>query len=431
MNSAAIVSVCVLALTYFLILSGRLSQALGAFLGAVTMMLAGVAYGFYSPHEVAEVIDVDTVWLLSGMMIIVGLLQRTGFFQFLAIKVAKWSKGNPLVLFLLLALASAVVSMFLDNVTTMLAFFPVTLSIAEVLGISPLPLILGETMGADLGGVFTLIGDPPNMIIGSAGRLTFTDFLTHAAPVALASLAAAFLFLVFRYRKFLRSQAERVEILRELDEHKVLTDRKAMVRLLPIFACVILLFVAHAWLRVTPGLIALAGAAGAIVSLRPKTEAVLESIDWELLIFLLSLFVVVGGLNRSGALPYLARKLSALGHGSLTLLALLFFWGAGLLSLLISAVPATVAFVPMVQELGALGVPVNPLWWALALGIGVASPATPFATTANIVVVNLARHSSAPLNQRSWLGVGIPVYLVAGLTASVLLWLAIRTGWFM
>ncbi|MFN3346397.1 MAG: SLC13 family permease [Candidatus Bipolaricaulaceae bacterium] len=431
MNSAAIASVCVFVLAYALIFSGRLSRTLGALLGAVAMLLVGVAFGFYNPREVAEVIDVDTIWLLSGMMITVGLLQRTGFFQFVAIKAAKKSKGNLLLLFLALALASAVLSMFLDNLTTMLTFFPVTISIAEVLGVSSLPFVLGEAIAADMGGVFTLIGDPPNMIIGSAGGLTFNDFLTHAAPVALAASVGVGVFLFARYKNILLFQSVRAEILQQLDEHKVLTDRGTLVKLLVVFAGVIVLFVVHGWLHLTPGLVALCGAALAIALLRPQTEVVLQSIEWELLIFLLSLFVVVGGLNRSGALPYFARKLSMLGQGSVSALALLFFWGAGILSLFISAVPATVAFVPLVHELGAIGVPVNPLWWALALGIGFAGPATPFATTANIAVFNLASHGPEPLNHREWMKVGLPAYLIAGLVGSVLLWLAIRIGWFL
>lgn len=431
MNSAAIASLGVFVLTYAVILSGRFSQTLGALVGAVAMVLVGVAFGFYSPQEVAGVIDVDTIWLLAGMMIIVGLLQRTGFFQFAAIKAAKWSRGNSLALFLVLFVASAVLSMFLDNLTTMLTFVPVTFSIAETLGISAVPLLLGEVIAADLGGVFTLIGDPPNVIIGSAARFTFNDFLTHAAPVAFVVLACTLVFLFFSYRKQLRSQIIPKEILQQLDERRVLTNRTAMVQLLAVFAGVILLFVVHGWLHLTPGLAALSGAALAMTILRPKAEVVLESIEWELLIFLLSLFVVVGGLNRSGALPYLARRLSHWGQGSVPLLALLFFWGAGILSLFTSAVPATVVFVPLVHELGAMGVPVHPLWWALVLGIGFAGPATPFATAANIAVFNLSQHGPEPLNYRTWVSRGLPTYLIAGGVGSLLLWLAIRMGWYL
>lgn len=160
MSSSAIASILVFLLTYALIFS-RFRQTLGALLGAVAMLLVGTAFGFLSTHDVAELVDVDTIFLLSGMMIIVGMLQQTGFFQYVAIKAAKWSKGQVATLFIALSLTSAVLSMFLDNLTTMLTFVPVTLSIAEVLGISALPLLLGEAMAADLGGVFTLIGDPP------------------------------------------------------------------------------------------------------------------------------------------------------------------------------------------------------------------------------------------------------------------------------
>ncbi len=431
MSSAAIASIGVFIITYTLILSGRVQQTLGALLGAVAMLLVGVAFGFLSSHEVAEVIDVDTIFLLSGMMIIVGLLQRTGFFQFVAIKAAKLSKGNLMSLFIALAVVSAVLSMFLDNLTTMLTFVPVTLSIAEVLGISATPFLLGEAIAADLGGVFTLIGDPPNVIIGSAGRLSFNDFLTHTAPVALVAFCATLSFLFFRYRRVFKAQSVQAQILGQLDERRVLTDPKGMHKLLAIFSMVIVLFVLHAWLHLTPGLAALCGAALALAVLRPKIEAVLQSIEWELLIFLLSLFVVVGGLNRSGALPYLARSLSTLGQGSVTALAFLFFWGAGILSLFISAVPATVAFVPLVQELGSLGVPANPLWWSLALGIGFAGPGTPFATAANIGVMNLSKHGPEPIKYNDWVAVGIPSFLISGLLGSLLLWFGIASGWFM
>jgi len=431
MNSAAVASICVFILTYALILSGRLGQTLGAVLGAAAMLLVGTAFGFLTPHEVAEVIDIDTILLLSGMMIIVGLLQRTGFFQFAAIKAAKLSKGNLVGLFVTLAVASAVLSMFLDNLTTMLTFVPVTLSISEVMGVSAIPFLLGETISADLGGVFTLIGDPPNVLIGSAGRLSFNDFLTHTAPVSLPVFGVILAFLIFRYKKVFRSQPTNTQVLMQLDERKVLTDPRGMRKLLAIFAGVIVLFVIHAWLHLTPGLVAFLGAALAIGLLRPKVEVVLESVEWELIIFLLSLFVVVGGLNRSGALPFFARTLSALGHGSVTALALLLFWGAGILSLFISAVPATVAFVPLVQELGSLGIPANPLWWALALGIGFAGPGTPFAAVANIGVINLSKHGREPLDFKTWVAVGIPAFLIGGLIGSVLLWVGIVTGWFL
>jgi Na+/H+ antiporter NhaD/arsenite permease-like protein len=431
MNSAAaFTSLAVFVVTYALILSGRLQQTLAAVVGATAMILVGVAFRFYNPHTVAEVIDVDTIWLLAGMMIIVGLLKRTGFFQYVAIKAAKWSKGNITSLFLVMSLASAVLSMFLDNLTTMLTFFPVTLSIAEVLGISATPFVLGEAIAADIGGVFTLIGDPPNVLIGSAARFSFNDFLTHTAPVSLPVLLLTLAFLVFRYRSSFRSQSAQVSVLMQLDERRVLESPRDMTKLLGVFALVIVLFLVHSWLDISPGLAALCGAALAIVSLRPKVEAVLESIDWELIIFLLCLFVVVGGLNRGGVLPFLARRLSLLGGGSVLALALLFFWGAGFLALFISAVPATVAFVPLVNELGTLGIATNPLWWALALGIGFAGVGTPFATAANIGVMNLSRHGNQSIRYKEWVSVGIPVFLMAGMLGSFFVWLGIQTGWF-
>jgi len=426
----ALTSLAVFVITYALILSGRLQQTLAALVGATAMILVGVAFNFYNPHTITEAIDVDTILLLSGMMIIVGLLKRTGFFQYVAIKAAKWSKGNVITLFLGLSLTTAVLSMFLDNLTTMLTFVPVTLSIAEVMGISALPFILGETVAADIGGVFTLIGDPPNVIIGSAAGFSFNDFLTHTAPVSILVLLLALVFLVFRYRTSLRSQNVQISVLMQMDERRALTSPHDMAKLLGLFGIVIILFLVHAWLHISPGLAALCGAALSIVVLRPRVETVLESIDWELIIFLICLFVVVGGLNRSGVLPFLARRLSLVGGSSVLWLALVFFWSAGFLTLFISAVPAVVAFVPIVSELGALGLATNPLWWALALGVGFAGVGTPFATAANIGVVDLSKRGNQPIRYKDWVSVGIPVFLMAGILGSFFIWLGIRTGWF-
>lgn len=430
-SAAAIASVGVFAFTYALILSGRFQQTLASVVGATAMVVVGTAFGFYTPKEVTMVIDIDTVWLLAGMMIIVGLLQRTGFFQFFAIKVAKWTRGNVTNLFLALALASAVLSMFLDNLTTMLTFVPVTLAIAEILGISALPLLLGEAIAADLGGVFTLIGDPPNVIIGSAAGFSFNDFIAHTAPVALVAFLVALFILTFWWRPHFRSRDVQAQMLMQLDERRVLEEPRSMYKLLAIFALVIILFLIHAAIHFSPGLAALCGAALALIILRPKVEEVLHSIDWELLVFLLALFVVIGGLNRSGALPYLAHRLSDLGRGSVLTLALLFFWGGGVLSLFISAVPTTVAFVPLVNELGMLGIPTSPLWWALALGIGFAGPGTPFATAANIGVINFSKHGAQPIRYKDWLVAGIPIFLVSGLIGSLFLWFGIWSGWFL
>lgn len=237
-------------------------------------------------------------------------------------------------------------------------------------------------------------------------------------------------FLILRFRKSLQSQTVHPQILAQLDERKVLTDPPTMTKLLVVFSGVIMLFLLHAFLHLTPGLAALCGVALAIALVRPKVEVVLQSIEWEMLIFLLGLFVVVGGLTRSGALPYLARSLSTLGQGSLLTLALLFFWGGGILSLFISAVPATVAFIPLVQELGTLGMPVNPLWWALALGIGFAGPGTPFATTSNIGTVSLAKHGPQPLTYKEWVDVGLPTAFLCGTIGSLFLWFGIHVGWF-
>jgi Na+/H+ antiporter NhaD/arsenite permease-like protein len=417
--------------TYVFIFLGFVHRALAALIGAVAMIVVGVSLGFYSQAEVIAAVDFGTVWLLMGMMIIVGLLQRTGFFQYMAIRAAKLAHGDPKILLISLSLLAGLISAFLDNVTTMLTFVPVTLSVTEILGLSPLPFLVSEILAANIGGVATLVGDPPHMLIGSAAAFSFNDFLSHTAPVAILALIVELGFCLIRFRSRLTKSPENAEALMRMDERQVVTDPSTMRRLLLVFALVVLLFLVHQWLGLSPGIVALIGAAIAALAIRPKVEDFLSGIDWELLIFLIALFVVIGGLDQSGVLPFIARGIMRLGSNSLFLVALAFLWLGAILTWVISAIPTTIMFIPIVRGLGTLGVATNPLWWALALGIALGSNGTPFGAAANIAVVNLSEQAKHPLGYRTWLATGLPVSVLTCALASLFLWLGIATGWFL
>ncbi|MFO8034499.1 MAG: ArsB/NhaD family transporter [Candidatus Bipolaricaulota bacterium] len=410
--------------TYTLIFSGRVHRTEAALAGAVAMMVVGTLMGFFPVDEALEHVDVDTMWLLFGMMAIVGLLRRTGFFQFVAVGAAKLARGKPWVLLLSLGTAGAVLSMFLDNLTTVITLAPVTLSIAELLGVPALPFLLATVLSANTGGVATLVGDPPNMIIGSSAGFGFNDFLTRSAPISLALLFSTLGFLLFRFRRELGVTTRNVETLVAMDPRAALADKRRTGELLGVLGLVVLLFVTHQYLGLSPGLVALVGAAVAGLVLRPTVHEFLEGVEWEMLIFLAGLFIVVGGLEASGAFALLAQSVNALAAHPVAL-AVVLLWLGCLLCWSISAIPATIILIAIVRGLGTLGVPMGPLWWALVWGIGFGANGTPLGTAANMAILSVAERDGKPIAVRAWLAAGMPVALLGCAVGSVVLWL----GW--
>lgn len=424
-------ALAIFAASYALIFSGYVHRTLAALSGAVAMIVAGSALGFYPYRAAVASIDMDTLWLLFGMMAIVGLLRETGFFQYIAIRAAKIARGNPTILFLSLGAATAIASMFLDNVTTLLTVVPVTISVAEVLAIPAEPLLLMEAMASNIGGTATLIGDPPNILIGSAAGLSFNAFLTHTLPVALVVFAAAMAFLLARFRRLTSPHAADVEAVMAMDERRALTHPQAMGKLVAVLGLVLVLFVSHSALGLTPGVVALVGAALCALIVRPNVESFLHGVEWDLLIFLSSLLVLTGGLEASGALAVVGRWTVGLAGGSTLLLALILLWvGAGL-SWVLSAIPTTVTLAAVVRGLAGTGIPLTPLWWALALGIGLGANGTPLGSAANMVLISIADRTHQGVKARAWFRDGIPVALLSCLIASAFLWLGIATGWFL
>lgn len=424
-------ALAIFAAAYGLILSGYVHRTLAALVGAVAMIVAGSALGFYSHRAALASIDADTLWLLFGMMAVVGLLRGTGFFQYIAIRAAKIARGNPTVLFVSLGAATAVASMFLDNVTTLLTVVPVTISVADVLDLPVAPLLVMEAMAANIGGVGTLVGDPPNILIGSAAGLSFNAFLTHTLPVAVVVFGVVMAFLLVRFRRQAASRAANVEAVMAMDERRALSHPRAMGKLVAVLGLVFALLAAHDALGLTPGVIALLGAALCALILRPSVESFLHGVEWDLLLFLAALLVITGGLEASGALAAAGRWTVGLAGGSVLLVALILLWvGAGL-TWVLSSIPATVTLLALVRGLAGTGIALTPLWWALALGVGLGANGTPLGSASNMVLLSIAERSHQGLATRVWLREGIPVAVLSCLIASAFVWLGIATGWFL
>ena len=402
------------------ILAGKVHRAIFAILGAVLMVLLGLVLGFYSQEEALRAIDFNTLALLFGMMVIVAVLRRTGYFEYVAILTAKRTKGNPWVLLVSLGTITTVASLFLDNVTTVILMAPVTVLIAGILGINAIPLLMAEALLANTGGVATLVGDPPNILIGSAANLSFMDFVLNLGPIVLVAWFVTLVMIRLLFRKEMAEKASNLEALEALDEHEALKDRASANKVLFVLAGVVLLFFLHNTLHLQAGFVALIGAAAALIWLQPDLEKVMEGIEWPILLFFAALFVIVGGLKASGLLDLAGESLTGLSSQDLILMGVVLLWGSAIASALIDNIPFTIAMIPIIQSLDQPGLDITPLWWALALGAGFGGNATPIGSTANIVVVSVSEKTKHPITARIWLRNGLPIMIATCVVATIL-----------
>jgi Na+/H+ antiporter NhaD/arsenite permease-like protein len=384
------------------------------------MVLLGITLDFYSQEEALLAIDFNTLGLLFGMMVIVTILKNTGYFEYIAILTAKRTKGNPWILLVALGTITTVASLFLDNVTTVILMAPVTVLIAGILGISPIPLLMAEAFLSDTGGVATLVGDPPNILIGSAANLSFMDFVVNLAPIVLVAWFVTLILIRFLFRDEMAQEPSNLEALEALDEHEALKDRASANKVLVILVGVAALFFLHQALHIQAGFVALIGAAAALFWLRPDLEGVLDGIEWPVLLFFAALFVVVGGIEASGLLDLAGESLTGLSSRDVVLMGVGLIWVAAGASALIDNIPFTIAMIPIIQALEQPGLDITPLWWALALGAGFGGNATPIGSTANMVVVSLSEKTKSPITTRIWLRSGIPIMIATCTVATIL-----------
>lgn len=418
--TAAILSSSLFLLILYLIFSEKLNRAIASIAGAVAMVLLGLIFGFYNEKQAVASIDFNTIGLLLGMMILVSILEPTGFFQFLAIVVGKRSKGKPVRLLVMLGAVTTVISMFLDNVTTVVLIAPVTILICEILGLNPQPYLLAEALLSDTGGVSTLIGDPPNILIGSAAGLTFLDFLTHSLPIVLIVWFVALGMLRILFRKELSAVPTDLDALEELNQKNALKDRKVAMRVVIVIGLAVFAFLFEEILHIQPSLVALTAAAAALVWVRPPVQETLKRIQWDVLIFFASLFVLIGGLEAAGVMGKVAGLISHVSGFSPLLLGLIILWGVALLSAFVDNVPVTIALIPIIQGLQSAGIETSALWWALVFGAGFGGNGTIIGSTANIVVASLSEKTRSPITPKVWNKRGLPIMLGTCIAASVL-----------
>jgi Na+/H+ antiporter NhaD/arsenite permease-like protein len=388
-----------------------------ALAGAALMVLVGAL----DQDSAIEAVDWATLGLLAGMMIIVGLTEPTGVFTFLALRVAQLSRGKPVALVFLLALVTGVLSAFLDNLTAILLVVPITLLIADLLRISPIPLVLVEIVASNIGGTATLIGDPPNIMIGThREELTFLDFIVNLAPVALLTLLVVTSGLALVYRSRLRVDPERAREVASLDAARDLREAKNVGRTLAVLVGTIFAFFLHTALHVEPAVVALTGATVMLLVAADNVERALERVEWSTLFFFVGLFVMVGGLQEQGVIDQVAEWLADVSGGSSTAEGLIVLWGAAAGSAAVDNIPFTAAMIPVVDSLQG-GEFDEGLWWALALGACFGGNATMIAAAANVAATGILDRTGQPISFVRFLAVGVPVTLVSLVIATVYL----------
>lgn len=415
-----IVSITIFVVSLALILSNKMHRAIVALAGAVIMVAAGLLLDFYTEAEAASHVDFNTLGLLLGMMLLVALLEPTGFFEFLAVYVARISRGNPVRLLILLGAVTSVTSMFLDNVTTVVLIAPVTILICEILGVSSQPYLLSEALLSNVGGVSTLVGDPPNILIASAAGFTFTDFLVKSLPIVLVCWLVSLLLLLRLFRKELSRPLLDKEALLELNPREALKDSRTARKVVIVTLAAILFFFLEELLHLRPAFVALAAAATALVWIRPNFSETLKRVEWDILLFFAALFVMVGGLSASGVLGYVSDLLISLTGLSSLLLGILLLWLIAILSAVVDNVPITIALIPVIHGLSAAGIPTEGLWWAMVFGAGFGGNGTIIGATANIVVSTVSSRTREPITPVIWSKRGLPVMLASLVTASIL-----------
>jgi len=392
------------------------------------MIALGSWLSYYDLHQAVAAIDYDTIILLFGMMLIVGLFKETGFFQYLAVRAAKLARGKPWLLLVYLGLVTSLVSMVLDNVTTIIIIVPVTVSLADILGISPMPFLMGEVLLSNIGGVATLIGDPPNILIGSAAGFGFLDFIMHLAPIVIVVWIVSQALLLFIFRRELRRQPTNIDRLLTMDAKRAIVDLRTTHRMLVTLSITILLFFLHELIGLEPGMVALIGACTGLLWVKPNFEKVLKDVHWDVLLFFISLFIIVGALEASGVITFLGKGFAALTEQGTYIAVLVVLWVGALASGVVSNVPFTIAMLPILKGLAAHGVSVAPLWWALAAGVGFGANLTPLGSAANVLVASISESFGEKLSFRRWTKSGTLIALAGCALASVALLLALRIG---
>ena len=408
LTTAQIISIVIFLIVMILIISEKVHRTTAALAGAVALILAGiVTFDTGVSH-----IDFGTLGVLVGMMIFVAVVKNSGIFEYLAIRAAKVAKGNPWMIMVLFCLITAVLSAFLDNVTTVLLIGPVTFTVCKMLEVSPVPYFIVEIIASNVGGTATLIGDPPNIMIGSATGLTFFDFLMYDGPAVLLILIAAMICFYFIYGRKMGVAEDKQASIMTLHAHEAIKSKSLFYKSVVMTIITAVAFVLHGAVHIEPSVVALGAAAIMLILSRAEVEEILMDVEWSTIGFFAGLFVVVGGLAETGVIEMLANALIDATGGDLFLTIIIMVWASALISSFLDNIPLVATLIPIVQTMQAAGLDVMPYWWAISLGACIGGIGTLIGASANVVLAGISGKYGYPITFMEYTKIGFPLMIL-------------------
>ena len=427
--NSVMVSAVILLVAYIFIATEKISKVTIALLGASLTIILGLLSQTkmdgtaINPHYFINFVDFNVIFLLVSMMIIVSITTRSGVFNYLAGKLLKLTKGHPVKILVALGVFTAFVSAFLDNVTTVILIMPITFSIAKKLDINPIPYLICEIVSSNIGGTATLIGDPPNIIIGSAANFSFMDFIQELTGVVTVILIAVIAFLALSFRKFLKADPEKILEVSKMDTSDSISDYPLMIRSLTVLFLVIVGFMLRDIIHIDTSIVAMLGAS--VLLIFEKPDSILRDVEWNTIFFFMGLFIIIGGLEASGGIRLMAEWILNVTQGSKELTSLIILWASGIISGVIDNIPYTATMTPMIAQIqNVMGADyAYPLWWCLSLGACLGGNMTIIGAAANVIVSENAAKDGHPIAFLKFMKYGVIVVFISLLISTIYIYL--------
>ena len=420
-----VIAVAIFVAVIGVIVSEKLHRAACALIGAMLLVLIGIL----EPKEALGFIDFNTIGVLIGMMMFVAVVKNSGIFEYLAIKSAKIAKGNPWRIMIAFMIITAVLSAFLDNVTTVLLIGPMTFSICQKLELNPVPYLMTQIMSSNLGGTATLIGDPPNIMIGSSADISFAQFVQYDAPIVVISMFAAVIMFRFIYKKGLTVTPEKMQLIMQMDEKEQIRDKALFVKSVIMIFLVALAFILHDALGLKTSIIALSCAALMIMIGKQDVEETIHDVEWPTIVFFAFLFIVVGGLEKVGIIHAIADLMVSATGTHYVILMLVILWVSAICSAVLDNIPFVATLIPLIMTMEAEGIDVWPLWWAVSIGACFGGNGTIIGASANVVLTGIAGRRGYPITFIDFLKIGAPVMLMSVVLATAYLLVLFGRYW--
>ena len=401
------IAIGIFAIVMVAIISDKVDSTAASVAGAVLFLLSHIL----TVEKAVSYIDFNTLGLLIGMMLFVSVVKASGMFEYIAIRSAKMAKGNPWKIMMLFMIVTACLSAFLDNVTTVLLIGPMTISIAGILKINPVPMLLTQILASNIGGTATLIGDPPNIMIGSAAKLSFLDFIKNTAPVVVVIMIILVLVFKFIYGKKFSVNSDAVSEIMALDEKKSISDMSLLIKSVIMIVLVVIGFITHNLLKIESSVIALTAGTVMLLIGKQDVEDIIHEVEWSTIMFFSSLFVVVGGLVETGVVNKLAHLIVEYTADSPILVMLVLLWASALISAVLNNIPFIATLIPLIMAMGKSGIDITPLWWTISLGACLGGNGTLIGASANVLLSTISTKHGFPITVKSYMKVGFHVMI--------------------